>query len=153
LGRYASGITVIAGFDGHQPVGFTCQSFYSISVVPPLISFSAMCTSTSYPRIREAGKFSVNVLSQTQHAVSDKFASKGGDKWAGVEWSLTQNHNPVITGSLMWLDCNIHADYEAGDHHIVVGRVNEMSSCEWHECEPLLYFNDRHLRAVDALAD
>jgi hypothetical protein len=50
LGHYASGITVISGLEADEPVGFTCQSFYSVSVDPPLVSFSVMLTSTTYPR-------------------------------------------------------------------------------------------------------
>ena len=151
LGYYASGITVIGGYDGIEPIGFTCQSFYSVSVDPPLVSFSVMTSSTSYPRIRDIGKFAVNVLSQSQLAISNQFARKGADKWAGVDWSLTRNQNPVITDTLMWLDCDVQSEYEAGDHYIVVGRVNEMSPLGWHQGEPLLYFKGqyRHLRSVD----
>lgn len=151
LGHYASGITVIGGFDGTEAIGFTCQSFYSVSMDPPLISFSVMVNSSTYPRIRETGKFSVNVLSHSQHEVSNQFARKGTDKWAGIEWSPTRNQNPIIADTLMWLDCDLYAEYEAGDHYIVVGRVNEMSPATWHDGHPLLYFKGqyRHLMEVE----
>lgn len=153
LGHYASGITIIGGHDGFRPVGFTCQSFYSVSVDPPLVSFSAMRSSTSYPEIRKSGKFAVNVLSQSQLALSNQFARKGDDKWAEISWSLTRNGNPIIADTLMWLDCSLHAEYEAGDHYIVVGRVNETSPADWHGGEPLLYFKGqyRHLRTRERL--
>lgn len=61
VGTYASGITIISGFDSQGPVGFTCQSFYSVSVEPPLVSFSVMRTSTTYPRIRETGSSDLKV--------------------------------------------------------------------------------------------
>ncbi|PPF78257.1 flavin reductase [Subtercola sp. Z020] len=154
LGHYASGITIIGGLEGDEPVGFTCQSFYSVSTEPPLVSFSVMVNSTTYPRIRETGKFSVNVLSHEQHEISNQFARKGTDKWAGIEWAATANHNPVIADTLMWLDCDIYAEYEAGDHYIVIGRVNEMSSADWHTRQPLLYFKGqyRHLRELEPVA-
>ncbi|RFA10627.1 flavin reductase [Subtercola boreus] len=154
LGHYASGITIIGGLEGDEPVGFTCQSFYSVSTEPPLVSFSVMVNSTTYPRIRETGKFSVNVLSHEQHEISNQFARKGTDKWAGIDWAATANRNPVIADTLMWLDCDIWAEYEAGDHYIVIGRVNEMSSADWHTRQPLLYFKGqyRHLRDVEAAA-
>jgi 3-hydroxy-9,10-secoandrosta-1,3,5(10)-triene-9,17-dione monooxygenase reductase component len=52
----------------------------------------------------------------------------------------------------MWLDCEIFAEYEAGDHYIVIGRVNEMSTPEWHTGHPLLYFKGqyRHLLELEA---
>jgi 3-hydroxy-9,10-secoandrosta-1,3,5(10)-triene-9,17-dione monooxygenase reductase component len=148
LGHFASGVTVISGVDDEGPVGFTCQSFYSVSMDPPLVSFSVMKTSTTYPRIRDTGRFAVNVLSRDQHDVSSQFARKGADKWAGVSWEPTTSGNPAILDSLMWIDCEIWAEHEAGDHLIVIGRVVETSPVEWHRSEPLLFFKGayRHLR-------
>ena len=156
LGHYASGITIVSGIEDGAPVGFTCQSFYSVSVDPPLVSFSVMKTSTTYPRIAADGKFAVNVLAHDQHAVSNQFARKGTDKWAGIDWSPAASGNPVIADTLMWVDCEIWAEHEAGDHLIVIGKVVEMSPAEWHErdTEPLLYFKGayRHLRELGQLA-
>jgi 3-hydroxy-9,10-secoandrosta-1,3,5(10)-triene-9,17-dione monooxygenase reductase component len=153
LGHYASGITIISGIDQGGAIGFTCQSFYSVSTEPPLVSFSVMTNSTTYPRVRESGKFAVNVLAHDQHTVSNQFARKGTDKWAGIDWTPTAAGSPVIADTLMWLDCDIWAEHEAGDHFIVIGRVNEMSPAEWHMREPLLYFKGqyRHLRDPDTL--
>ncbi|MCU1634022.1 MAG: flavin reductase [Micrococcaceae bacterium] len=66
LSRYASDITIVTGLDDQGPIGFTCQSFYGVSVDPPLVSFSVMKTSTTYPRIRDTGTFTVNVLAREQ---------------------------------------------------------------------------------------
>lgn len=92
---------------------------------PPLVSFSVMRTSTSDPRIRDTGRFSVNVLSRSQDAISHQFARTGSDKWAGDQWSPTRNQNPVIAGTLMWLDCDLFAEHAAGDHDIVIDRVKK----------------------------
>ncbi|MFX7832959.1 flavin reductase family protein, partial [Acinetobacter baumannii] len=85
-GHYASGITVITSHVDGEPIGFTCQSFYSVSMSPPLVSFSVKRSSYSYPRIRQAGRFAVNILSGEQVGISDQFARQGEDKWRGVEW-------------------------------------------------------------------
>ena len=153
LGLYASGITIITGVDEEGPIGFTCQSFYSVSTDPPLISFSVMKTSTTYPRIRHSGRFAVNVLSQAQQEVSNQFARKGTDKWAGIGWSPTRAGTPVLEDILMWLDCQIWAEHDAGDHLIVLGRVTEMSRADRHVPDPLLYFQGRyrHLRPAAEL--
>jgi 3-hydroxy-9,10-secoandrosta-1,3,5(10)-triene-9,17-dione monooxygenase reductase component len=150
LGHFASGITIVSGIDDDGPIGFTCQSFYSVSMDPPLISFSVMKTSTTYPRIRRTGRFAVNVLSHDQDAVSSQFARSGTDKWAGVSWAPTAAGDPVIHDTLMWVDCEIWAEHEAGDHLIVIGRVVEMSPSHWHRREPLLFFKGayRHLRDI-----
>ena len=146
LGHYASGITIIAGHDGNEPLGFTCQSFFSVSVAPPLISFSVKADSSTFPRIRETGKFSVNVLAQTQRALSDQFARKGQDRWAGVTWKMTALRNPVIAGTLMWLDCKIFTEHQVGDHSLVIGEVIEMSRNAWQDGTPLLYFKGEYRR-------
>lgn len=144
LGLYASGITIIAGHDLRDPLGFTCQSFCSVSLVPPLVSFSVMVSSTSYPRIRDTGKFSVNVLSRAQQTISDQFARKGADKWKGIDWCMTPGDNPAIADTLMWLDCEISAEHEAGDHYIVVGSVLAMSPHDCQNGDPLVYFKGRY---------
>ena len=77
-----------------------------------------MKTSTTYPRIAADGKFAVNVLAHDQHAVSNQFARKGTDKWAGIDWSPAASGNPIIADTLMWVDCEIWAEHEAGDHHL-----------------------------------
>jgi 3-hydroxy-9,10-secoandrosta-1,3,5(10)-triene-9,17-dione monooxygenase reductase component len=145
MGRYASGITIIGGIADREPAGFTCQSFYSVSTDPPLVSFCVMKTSTSWPRIRPTGTFSVSVLSDGQQEVSQAFARSGGPKWLGVNWKPSRGGNPLIEKSLMWLDCDVFAEHEAGDHHIVVGKVKDMSPADWYEgATPLLYFRGRY---------
>ncbi|MDQ8038145.1 MAG: flavin reductase family protein [Pedobacter sp.] len=144
LGHYASGITVISSHIDGEPVGFTCQSFYSVSMSPPLVSFSVMSSSLSYPKIRRAGRFAVNILSGEQVRVSNQFARRGVDKWQGVEWQESPLGNPVIVGSLHWLDCEIHAEHAAGDHLIVIGEVKALKLQEAAATQPLLYFKGQY---------
>lgn len=149
LGHYASGITVIAGVADGLPVGFTCQSFYSVSLEPPLVSFSVMRTSGSWPKIRASGAFSVNILSARQREVSNAFARSGTDKWSGVDWAHSGFGNPIIAGSLTWLDCTLFEEYPAGDHTIVVGQVREMASINADEDhEPLIFFKGRYVNSM-----
>jgi 3-hydroxy-9,10-secoandrosta-1,3,5(10)-triene-9,17-dione monooxygenase reductase component len=144
LGHYASGITVITSYVDGEPIGFTCQSFYSVSVSPPLVSFSVMSSSASYPRIRQAGRFAVNILSGEQVTISNQFARRGTDKWHGVEWQASPLGNPLLGGSLHWLDCEIHAEYAAGDHLIVIGEVKALNLQATAATQPLLYFKGQY---------
>lgn len=144
LGHYASGITVITSQAGEEPVGFTCQSFYSVSMHPPLVSFSVMASSFSYPKIRRAGRFAVNILSGAQVSVSNQFARQGADKWHGIDWQRSPLGNPVIAGCLHWLDCEIHAEHAAGDHVIVIGEVKALQSPADTPEQPLLYFRGQY---------
>lgn len=153
LSHFASGVTIVAGMDRGVPVGFTCQAFYAVSIEPPLVSFSVMRTSTSYPRIALSGRFSVNVLAHDQGILANQFAKSGSDKWADVGWVPSRLGNPIIADTLMWVDCELWAEYEAGDHLIVLGQVRDLSPKEWHTREPLLFFKGkyRNLHAVDSL--
>ncbi|MEB6589132.1 MULTISPECIES: flavin reductase family protein [Pseudomonas] len=149
LGHYASGITVITSHTDDEPIGFTCQSFYSVSMSPPLVSFSVMSSSASYPKIRQAGRFAVNILSGAQVSISNQFARRGTDKWHEVEWQQSPLGNPIIAGSLHWLDCEIHAEHVAGDHLIVIGEVKALNLQEATASQPLLYFKGQYCNLAD----
>lgn len=144
LGHYASGITVITSLINGDLIGFTCQSFYSVSVSPPLISFSVMANSASYPGMRRAGRFAVNILSEEQVRISNQFARRGADKWHEVAWKKSPLGNPILAGSLHWLDCEIHAEHAAGDHLIVLGEVKALKPQESEAAQPLLYYKGRY---------
>lgn len=152
LGHYASGITVVTTHIDGEPIGFTCQSFHSVSMSPPLVSFSVMSNSASYPKIRQAGRFAVNILSDGQVEVSNQFARRGTDKWLGIDWQESPLGNPLIDGSLHWIDCEIHAEYAAGDHVIVIGEVKALDLQDATATQPLLYFKGqyRNMAAHDA---
>ncbi len=143
LGHYASGITVITSYIDGEPIGFTCQSFYSVSMSPQLVSFSVISSSASYPKIRQAGRFAVNILSDEQVKVSNQFARQGTDKWHGVDWQESPLGNPIIVGSLHWLDCEIYAEHVAGDHLIVIGEVKALNLQEA-AAQPLLYYKGQY---------
>jgi len=149
LGHYASGITVITSHCDGEPLGFTCQSFYSVSMNPPLVSFSVMSNSASYPGIRKAGRFAVNILSGEQVGISNQFARRGTDKWQGVDRQASPLGNPIIAGSLHWLDCEIHAEHAAGDHLIVIGEVKALNLQEAAAAQPLLYFKGQYCNLAE----
>ena len=144
LGHYASGIVIITGHDVDGPIGFTCQSFHSVSLEPPLISFGAMRTSTSYPRIRKTGRFAVNVLAEGQGDLSRQFAQSGSDKWNSIQWQPSGLGHPVLDSSLLWLECEVAQEIEAGDHFVVIGRVMSIAPGNADEPSPLLYYRGRY---------
>ena len=84
LGHFASGVTVVTAMTAEGPVGFTCQSFSSLSLEPPLVAFAPARTSRTWPQLREAGRFCVNVLSEEQSELSRQFARSGTDLDEGI---------------------------------------------------------------------
>lgn len=145
LGRFCTGIVVVTASTGTEPIGFTAQSFTSLSLDPPLVSVCVAETSSTYPRIRETEQFCVNVLGDHQRELSQAFASKGEDRFAGVGWRPAPvTGSPVLDDSLAWVDCTIEAEHPAGDHLIVVGRVHHLGSSDGGA--PLLFFRGSYCR-------
>jgi len=151
IGGFASGITVVTAVDDGDPVGMTCQSFFSLSLDPPLIAFSPSLTSTSYPRIRAAGAFCVNILEAGQEALCNQFARSGEDKWRGVSWEPGATGAPRLDGVLASIDCELENEFVTGDHYLTVGRVRALHAVP--DRHPLLYFNGgyRHLHPYPAI--
>ena len=144
LGQFASGIVLVTASDENGPVGFTCQSFCSVSLDPPLVSFCVGSASASYPRIRRTGGFAVNVLAEDQQGLSRRFAQPGADRWSGVVWRPSPAGNPLVAGALGWLDCTITAEHPTGDHTIVVGRVQALGNDADAATEPLVFFRGQY---------
>lgn len=141
MGRFASGVTVVTGMEDHHPVGFTCQSFISLSADPPFVAVAPARTSTSWPRIARAGSFCINVLADHQEGLGRSFAVSGGDKFVGVDWHpAPATGAPLIDGSLAWMDCRVELVHDAGDHELIIGKVLDLGSDEG---SPLLYFRSR----------
>lgn len=148
LGSFASGVTVVTapGAPGAEPAGFACQSFSSLSLDPPLVAFMVGRTSTTWPRIAQAGVFCVNVLSAEQGELCRAFAVRGADKFAGVAHDpAPASGSPRLAGTLAWIDCTIHAVHTGGDHLIVVGRVDALGPGDGDGEPPLLFHKGRFL--------
>ncbi len=127
LGHVPTAVTVVTGLDADgQPVGFSCGSFFSVSLDPPLVGFCVALTSTSWPRFVRNG-FCVNVLADDQRLLSRKFAASGSDKFAGVAWQPGTSGRPQLTKALAWIDCTTADIHRAGDHMIVIGSVEQLA--------------------------
>jgi flavin reductase (DIM6/NTAB) family NADH-FMN oxidoreductase RutF len=128
LGHFASGVTVVTAATADGPIGFTCQSFSSLSLDPPLVVFAPARTSRTWPRLREIGRFCVNVLAEDQPHLSARFARSGTDKFAGVGWRPSPLGAPVLDGVVAWIDCRLWAEYDGGDHTVVAARVLDLGA-------------------------
>ena len=139
LGQYPTGVCVVTAThpDGGRD-GFVVGSFTSVSLDPPLVAFFPAKSSTSWPRIRDAGKFCVNILSAEQEHICRRFAARGADKFSGIAFREADSGSPIITGAVAWIDCDLESVTEAGDHYVVIGRVRRLDV--ENACLPLLFF-------------
>lgn len=144
LGHFASGITIVTAIDAGTPIGMTAQSFTSLSLDPPLVAFAPADSSSSWPRMRAAGRFCVNILRDDQEALSRTFATRGADKFGTTSWHPGAGGVPRLDGCLAWIDCTLEAEHDAGDHVIAVGRVQALATGE--EGAPLLFYRGAYGR-------
>jgi 3-hydroxy-9,10-secoandrosta-1,3,5(10)-triene-9,17-dione monooxygenase reductase component len=145
LGHFATGVTIVTASEVGEPVGFSCQSFSALSLDPPMVILAPAKSSTSWPRIAEAGAFAVNILAEHQEAICLNFAVSGGDKFDGVAWTAGTTGAPLIKGSLATIECTLGAIYEGGDHELVTGHVVAM---EVGSGSPLLFYRSGFGRFV-----
>lgn len=124
FGTFMTGVTVVTTIDSAgQPVGFTANSFSSVSLDPPLLLVSIAKTSKSYTHFIEGQGFAINILSEGQKEVSNNFARPVEDRFSTVRWQRGPQGAPVLDGVAAWFDCTLHQVVDAGDHAILIGHV------------------------------
>ncbi len=137
LGKFATGITVITtrSPDG-RPIGFTANSFSSVSLDPPLVLWNLARTSPNLAHFERCSHYAVNVLAADQMALSQRFANSSADRFADLRFYEGAGGAPLIPGCCAWFECVNEARHPGGDHVIFVGRVERFARAER---PPLLY--------------
>ena len=148
LGCFATGITVVTsvGLDGEY-LGFTANSFNSVSLDPPLVLFSLDRGAYSLKAFEAAGVFAINILREDQEAVSIAFARALSSKWEGVRTEIWQTGSPILVDALASFDCETTSMHDGGDHVIFVGRVLRLRAGV--DGRPLLYFRGAYRQIND----
>jgi flavin reductase (DIM6/NTAB) family NADH-FMN oxidoreductase RutF len=150
LGRFATGVTVITALSSAgTPVGLTISSFNSVSLDPPLILWSLSLNSPSLDSFRTASHYAVNVLSTGQQEISNRFASRVGNRFADLPCRPGLGGAPLLEGCCAWFECAPEAVYPGGDHLILVGRVERFSTGTAEA--PLIFHNARYHRLQSAV--
>lgn len=138
LSRFAAGVTVITTrTEAGERAGFTATAFSSVSLEPPLVLFCVSAGGRSDKALARSSGFGVNVLGNDMAAVAERFATRGADRFAGLDVREGPLGVPLLKGAIATLSCQRHARHEAGDHGIFVGRVVEAA---WSDGRPLLHF-------------
>ncbi len=141
VSHVASGVVVVAGLAHDGPVGFTCQTFASLSLRPTLASFAAGNTGQSWPRVRDVNIVGVSVLTDEQSDLARLFATSGVDKFAHAPWTSAPGGSPWLDGALAHFEGRIVALTTHGDHDIVVVAVEHAVAGSG---RPLLYFRGQY---------
>lgn len=139
LGRFATGVTVVTIMGPDGPMGFTANSFASLSLDPALVLWSPAKASQRYPFFVAARHYAIHVLGQHQADLPARL-SRGGLGFEGLDWQLNAEGVPTLAGALARFDCAQHATHDGGDHLIIVGQVLRLTL---EEGEPLVFAKGR----------
>jgi len=139
--RFATGVTVVTVHDPSQgPVGFTANSFSSVSLDPPLVLWSIASSASRHDVFAQAERFAIHILGAEQQGIAAHFVKDGGG-FDGFDWSADAHGIPALHGCLTRLSCTRHAAVPAGDHTILIGRVTALAQ---REGAALAYLNSRY---------
>lgn len=147
LAVHAAGVVVITAMSEGVPVGLTATSFSSVSLDPPLVSFYVDQSSTTWPSLRAADHFAVNVLDSDQADLAARFARKGIDRFAEpTRWRPGPLGAPLLDDVSAHLICLPYERACVGDHVLVVGLVTQAEVRG--PGRPLLYHQGRFGRFI-----
>lgn len=142
FGTFATGVTVITCRqpDG-TPRGFTANSFTSVSLDPPLLLVCLAKSAHSCEVFTKSPHFAVNILAEDQKAISGLFSSRAPDKFEQCDWTPGWAQVPILTGAIAQFTCTRHRLVDAGDHLVLIGRVEDFVTGEG---QPLGYFRGNY---------
>ena len=130
FGRFATGVAFVTTEVDGAPLALIVSSFTAVSLEPPMISFCPARDSLTWRRMRAARAFTVNVLAEHHRDFARAAAPRGADRFA-----------EPLRDPLAALDCTLAAEVPAGDHSVVIGRVERVHVRE--DGAPLVYFAGR----------
>jgi flavin reductase (DIM6/NTAB) family NADH-FMN oxidoreductase RutF len=136
MGRFLTGVAVVTTKTGEELHGMTINSLTSISLKPPILMISLNFGTRTGEALLESGKFAISILGAKQESIARRFAVRGGERFDGGDFDLTDNGLPVISGALSQADCTVVNQYDIGDHQVFFGQV---TSCRDRDGEGLAF--------------
>ncbi len=150
LGQFVTGVTVITTLDSERvPIGFTANSFNSVSLDPPLVLWSLARTASTYEAFLAAEHFGVNVLAFDQVELSNRFASPLQHRFEGLDYAPGIGGVPLIRDCAAQFECRLEQRYPGGDHLIYLARVLAFTSNS--KRKALAYYQGRYNAPGEAL--
>ena len=134
---FPSGVTAICALLDGKPQGMAASSFTTVSLDPALVSVCVAQTSTTWPKLRGLPRLGVSVLAEDHGDIAKSLAEKNSDRFATVRWEATPQGAVLVHGSTLWLECTIEIEVPAGDHEIVVLRIQSLEM--YPEVAPMVF--------------
>lgn len=137
IGHFASGVTVITTELDGEPLGTTASAVSSLSLEPPMLLACLKSDSATRAAVAATGRFAVNILNDRQAALATRFATKGPDKFDGVEVLTGRTGLPLLAGALAHLECAVAEEVVGGTHSVFLGEALAAVAADG---RPLAYF-------------
>lgn len=147
-GLFASGVTVITTRHADGLRGITVSAFSALSLDPPLVLICLAKEAEAHEVIAASGVFGVNILSDDQEFLSERFAARAplvNAQFEGVPYFTAVTGAPLLPESVAWYDCRVETQIDGGDHTIIVGRVAALGQGDAQR-RPLLYYAGSYAR-------
>lgn len=155
MGRFATGVTVIAARHGPLLAGMTANAIASVSVDPPLMLASVNRRSETHGAIVGSHAFAISVLAAEQRALAECFAqpttAEKLKRFCDAPWHEAETGSPILDGAIAYFDCRITAHHAAGSHTVFIGEIAAAGYRE--DADPLLWFGSRYRRLAAAEED
>jgi flavin reductase (DIM6/NTAB) family NADH-FMN oxidoreductase RutF len=126
FGCFPSGVTAICAMVNGEPVGMAASSFTSVSLDPPMVLVCIQNSSDTWKKLKNAARIGISVLGEEHHRACSQLAAKSGDRFDRLEWFATEAGAVLLEGAAVSLDCSIVEEILAGDHHLVLLRIEKL---------------------------
>ncbi|MGW6659521.1 flavin reductase family protein [Rhodococcus sp. NPDC055024] len=138
-----SSVVAVCGHDGRAPIGMVVSTFVPVSLNPPLVSISVQNTSSTWPRLAALSQIGISVLSSEHREVARALASKDMDRFTGIETEVHGNGALFISGCGLRLDVSVEREVEAGDHAVVLLRVDKIIDVGGPTAKPIIFHGSK----------
>lgn len=146
FGRFPTGIAVVTMLNGEgAPYGATINSFVSVSMEPPMISWNVVRGSLAHATVSQTQRFVINVLAKDQRDLAQQMTGPVAERFTDIRYSSSESGLPVIDGTLATFECRVHSMVAAGDHDIVLGAID---CFEHRDGRPLVYWQGAYATAA-----
>jgi flavin reductase len=151
MGRFATGVTVVAARHGPLLAGMTANAIASISIDPPLLMASIARKAETHGAVIGSHAFAVSVLSHDQRGLAECFAqpttAEKLKRFCDAAWHEAETGSPILEGALAYFDCRLSARHDGGDHEIFIGEIVAAGYRE--DAEPLLWYASDYHRLAE----
>ena len=143
--KFTTGVAIASASGGGKNIGLTINSFSSVSLDPALLSFCIGSKSANLEYFLENDYFSINILSAKQQKLAQEFAKADNEaKWGVEKCSFSANNAIIFENSLSYFECKKYQVLEAGDHHIIIGKITDFANLN--DEKALIYHNSKYMQ-------